>query len=94
MPSVKRSLSLSPELAQALDEMVDEQGTNRSQLVEILLRENPTVQRRIDALRTRRSGRTKKGRSMTELEFLARSAKRQWEKKEAAGDVKILEPTG
>lgn len=94
MSSVKRSVSFTQELAKALDEIADKQEMNRSQLVEILLRENSTVRQHVGAIRARKSGRTKKGRSMTELKFLAQSAKRQWEQKEAAGDVRILESTG
>lgn len=94
MGSVKRSISLSPELAEALDEMAKEQGLDRSKLVEILLRENPSLQRRIQRKRGGGPARTKRGRSMTELSFLAKAARRQWEKKEEEGEVRFLEPEG
>ncbi len=91
MGSVKRSISLSSELAEVLDDMAEEQGLDRSRLVEILLRENPALHQRIQ----RKRGlipRTKRGRSLTELSFLAKAAQRQWEKKEEAGQVKLREP--
>ena len=47
----KLSLSLTPELAEALDELARRRGDDRSRLVETLLREHPLVRRHLEAAR-------------------------------------------
>ena len=51
MGSVKWSITLSPELAEALERLAAARGDSRSALVETLLRESGYVQRFVDEVR-------------------------------------------
>lgn len=88
MPVSKFSVSLSAELARALGLLADERSEDRSRLIETLLRESPLVQDRIRELRTGPTG-LKKGRDPEELRLLARVARRAWNRRMAAGRVRI-----
>jgi hypothetical protein len=83
------SISTSEELFEALETLRQQRDQQRSDLVEMLLREHPMVRREIR--RARREARTKRGRDPAELSALARSARRQWDKREAAGEVSFLD---
>lgn len=51
MPSERWAITVTPELAAAVDALVAQRGDSRSNLVETLLRENPYVQRAVEAWR-------------------------------------------
>lgn len=87
MPSEKFSISTSRELFEALEVLSERRGQSRSDLIEMLLREHPLVEREI---RTQRRGRRRE-RSPEELDGLVRTARRQWEKRETAGEVAFLD---
>lgn len=89
MSSVKRSISLTPELAEILDRLASERGEDRSRLIEILLRENPTIRREVQDRRQATAPPLKRGRSLTELKLLARTAQAQWERDAASGKVRL-----
>lgn len=87
MPVVRLSLSVSPELDRALRTAAKEQDTEVSRLAEALLRENPVIQRQIDALRGT-TARTKRGRPLDKIRVLARAADAQWQERVRRGQVK------
>ncbi len=92
MPSEKFSISTSRELFEALEGLAEARGQSRSDLIEMLLREHPMVEDEIRRRRGRpRQAAAKRGRSPEELAGLARAARRQWEKKEDAGEVAFLD---
>lgn len=80
----KLSVSLSHELADALDALADERGDDRSRLVEVLLREHPMVRRRI-----RRSRREDEEDDLKEAVLAGRAAARSWERRTEAGEVRV-----
>lgn len=84
----KLSISLSPELADALDALAGERGDDRSRLVEILLREHPLVARRIRRSRGAMPP-TKRGRSLEELKLAGKVARAAWERRVASGEVEV-----
>lgn len=88
MSARKLSISLSAELFEAVEALSQRREEGRSSLLEMLLREHPMI--RAEVKRQRRAGSPRlasKGRDPTELAALARTARRQWEKREAAGEV-------
>lgn len=92
MATEKFSVSTSSELFEALERLRRRRGQPRSDLVEMLLREHPLVRREIRAQRGQGPrARGKKGRASEELRALARAARRQWDKREAAGEVALLD---
>lgn len=92
MSTEKFSISTTGELFDALERLRDRRGEDRSSLVEMLLREHPMVRREIQRGRRRRDSTwTKKGRDVEEIRALARSARRQWEKREGSGEVAFLD---
>lgn len=92
MPSEKFSVSTSQELFEALEALREDQGRDRSSLIEMLLREHPLVRGEIRRRRQRdRHPRRKRDRDDVEIDGLARAAKRQWDKREADGEVAFLD---
>jgi len=51
MPAAKLSISLSPELDQALDVLAARAGRPKSAVIEMALRENPLVMKYVEAAR-------------------------------------------
>ncbi len=51
MPAAKLSISLSPEVDQALDVLAARSGRAKSALIEVALRENPLVAKYIEVVR-------------------------------------------
>lgn len=81
---------MTPELAQALDELAAERDEDRSRLVEILLREHPLVHRRIQRRRDRGPGREGGRRSdLKEAVLTGRAAGRRWERRTEDGEVRV-----
>lgn len=92
MTVAKLSISLSPELAAVLDILADEQGLDRSRLIEVLLREHPLVSTQVQRRRLEAAvPPLKKGRSVEDLMVLARTARAQWDQKVATGKVRVRE---
>lgn len=92
MPVEKFSVSTSRELFDALETLRSRREEDRSSLIEMLLREHPMVRDQIQ--RERRKGRgprTKRGRERTDIETLARIARRRWQEREAAGEVAFVD---
>ncbi len=90
MTSSKFSISVTPELARALDQLAKERKDDRSRLIEMLLRENPLVNSRVRVLRGPANPGTKNGRDIEKLLALGRIARRQWDAKVKAGQVGFL----
>lgn len=92
MPVQKFTISTTPELFEAIEALREERGQERSALIEMLLREHPMVE---DAIRRRRGQQARPGRRRPgrrdELRALASTARRQWEKRESAGEVAFLD---
>lgn len=87
MPSKAFSITVSAELAQALEELRVRRVEERSRLIETLLRENPYVQ---EAVRAQRLGpRFRKGRDAQDLTRLLRIARARWERRVKSGQVRI-----
>ena len=94
MPVRRFSISVSPELAQALEALSHEADADRSRLIETLLRENPLVAAAVARLRGLPTGpQTKKGRSIEKLLLLAQVSRAQWDERLRSGQVKILGPS-
>lgn len=92
MSAEKFSVSTTSELFDALEALRERREEDRSSLIEILLREHPVVRREIRRQRRTETGpATKRGRDDEEVRGLARSARRQWEKREARGEVEFLD---
>lgn len=85
MASKQVTITLTPELAGVLDRLAEIWGMERSRLVETLLREHPRIRETVEVWRS--APPTKKGRPLADLMALARSARRQWNKKVASGTV-------
>ncbi len=90
MGSKKVSISMSPELYQALECIQEDRNQDRSSLIEMLLREHPLLQRKIRHQR-RATGPPPKPPRTDTIQALARTARRQWEKREAQGEVSFLD---
>ncbi len=90
MGSEKFSISTSQELFEALEELCEARGEDRSSLIEMLLREHPMIQRQIRRRRDLPSRRGQ-GRRFETVQALARTARRQWEKREDRGEVAFLD---
>ena len=80
------SVSLSAELADALDRLRVRRSEERSRLVETLLRENPYVLDEIRSLRAEPS--LKKGRAPEDFDRLVRFGKARMEQRRKSGQVK------
>lgn len=92
MGAEKFSISTTQELFEALERLREDRDQDRSSLVEMLLREHPMIEREIQRARRRdRPTDRERGRDPEEIEALARSAKRQWEKREEDGEVAFLD---
>lgn len=92
MSSEKFSISTSEELFDAIERLRASRGQGRSDLLEMLLREHPMIEREIQRQRQKAAAaETKRGRNPEEITGLARAARRQWEKKEDAGKVAFLD---
>lgn len=89
MASRKLSMSLTPELADALDRLAGRRGEDRSRLVETLLREHPLVR---EAVQVQRGLGTKRGRSLDEVRALAKVARHQWKRRLEQGEVRVHGP--
>lgn len=85
----KLSVSLSTELADALDELARSRDEERSRLMETLLREHALVERAIAKGRGVGPPGTKRGRDPRELVLVGRAAGRIWDERERAGRVKL-----
>jgi predicted transcriptional regulator len=92
MMSVRKlSISLTPELADALDALAEDRDEDRSRLVEILLREHPLVSDRIRSRRARdRPGDERLG--LKEAVLVGRAAGRRWERRTSEGEMELREP--
>ncbi len=90
MTSSKFSISVTPELARALDQLVQQRQEDRSRLIELLLRENPLVATTVAGLRGPVNPGTKNDRSVEKLLALGRIAERQWGARQKAGKVGFL----
>jgi hypothetical protein len=92
--SVRRfTISVSQELADALDDLQQRRGDERSRLVETLLRENPLIRGAIERQRDDPLvPGTKKGRDLEKVRALGRAAARNWARKEKEGKVRVLGP--
>lgn len=88
----KFTISTTPELFEAIEALREARGQDRSALIEMLLREHPMVRKEIQRQRGQdtRPGRRRAGRRH-ELRALAGTARRQWEKRESAGEVAFLD---
>lgn len=83
------SISLSDELAEALDRLRVRRSEERSRLVETLLRENPYV---LDEIRNLRAEPAlKKGRAPEDFDRLVRFGKARLEKRIKSGQVQWRE---
>lgn len=90
MSSRKLSVSLTPELADALDDLAEDRGEDRSRVIEILLREHPLARRAIQGRRDR--DRPQRDRTdLKEAVLAGRVAGRSWERRTDAGEVRIRE---
>ncbi|HUR68831.1 MAG TPA: hypothetical protein VM370_06250 [Candidatus Thermoplasmatota archaeon] len=87
MVAAKRSISLSPELAECIRALAAERSEDVSRLIETLLREHPLTQAKIAEQRGRAG--LKKGRDIDALRILARQARRRWDERVASGQVKV-----
>lgn len=92
MAAKKFSISTTQELFDALEELRDRRGQGRSDIIEMLLREHPMVDQEIARRRMEQGPPgSKKERSPEELRALARTARRQWAKRQASGEVAFLD---
>lgn len=87
--SEKFSVSTSRELFEAIEALKERRDEDRSSLIEVLLREHPMVERQIRRDRDRTAH--ERSRDPEELKALARSARRQWDKREERGEVAFLD---
>lgn len=83
-------MSVSPELAEALDDLAADRDEDRSSLVEILLREHPLVRRAVQT-RRRRDRAGQRDPDLKEAVLSGRVAGRAWESKVESGEVRIRE---
>ena len=90
MTATKFSISVTPELARALEQLAKERRDDRSRLIEMLLRENALIAAKVADLRGPANPGTKNGRDIEKLLAIGRLARRQWEMQVKAGKVGIV----
>lgn len=76
---------LTPELGATLRRLAKQRGESISATIEVLLREHPAIRQ---AVQTQRSV-TKKDRDVQKLLAIGDAARANWERAEAAGQVRI-----
>lgn len=89
MGAERRTFSLTPELAQALDRLAQRRGESRSATVETLLREHELVGREVRGMRGALG--LKNDRSVEKLLAIGDASRAALERREREGKVRFLD---